>query len=44
VEKNGERYHVTKNPKAVVEPSLGVYHLTNLFNGDKLLGKALRPH
>ncbi|PNF27360.1 hypothetical protein B7P43_G02430 [Cryptotermes secundus] len=41
VERNGNRYHVTKNHKAVVEPTVGLYHLSNLFNGDKLLGKAL---
>ncbi|XP_023713855.1 protein takeout [Cryptotermes secundus] len=38
VERNGNRYHVTKNHKAVVEPTVGLYHLSNLFNGDKLLG------
>jgi hypothetical protein len=42
VERNGVRHHVTKNHKAVVEPTVGVYHLTNLFNGDKLLGKVLQ--
>jgi hypothetical protein len=41
VERKGERYHVSKNHKAVVEPTVGVYHFSNLFNGDKLLGKAL---
>jgi hypothetical protein len=38
-EKNGVKYYVTKNAKAVVEPSDARYSLTNLFNGDKLLGK-----
>jgi hypothetical protein len=42
VERNGDRYHVTKNHEAVVEPTVGMYHLSNLFNGDKLLGKALQ--
>ena len=38
-EKDGVRFHATKNPKAVVEPSNAQYSFTNLFNGDKLLGK-----
>jgi hypothetical protein len=39
VERAGLRYEVTKNPKAVVEPTKAAYHLSNLFNGDKVLGK-----
>ena len=38
-ERDGVKYHVSKNAKAVVEPSGARYNLTNLFNGDKLLGK-----
>lgn len=39
--RDGERYYVSKNHKAVVEPSKAFYRFTNLFNGDKLLGTAL---
>jgi hypothetical protein len=39
-ERDGVRYQVTKNAKAVVEPSGARYNMTNLFNGDRLLGKA----
>jgi len=38
-EKDGVKYHVTTNAKAMVEPSDARYNLTNLFNGDRLLGK-----
>ena len=38
-ERDGVKYHVTKNAKATVEPSYALYNLTNLFNGDRLLGK-----
>jgi hypothetical protein len=37
-ERDGVRYHATKNPKAMVEPSGARYTMTNLFNGDRLLG------
>jgi len=30
---------VVRNPKATVVPSRGHFNLTNLFNGDALLGK-----
>jgi len=40
-ERDGVRYHATKNAKAVVEPSGARYKLTNLFNGDRLLGNQM---
>jgi hypothetical protein len=40
-ERDGVLYQVTKNQKAVVEPSKAHYYMSNLFNGDKLLGTVL---
>jgi hypothetical protein len=37
-ERDGEQYHVTKNLNAVVETSKGQYHMSNLFNGNEVLG------
>jgi hypothetical protein len=40
-DRDGTVYQVTKNQKTVVEPTKAQYRLTNLFNGDKLLGTCL---
>jgi hypothetical protein len=38
----GSQHVVLKNTKATVTPTRVYMHLTNLFNGDKLLGKAIQ--
>ncbi|XP_069681787.1 protein takeout-like isoform X2 [Periplaneta americana] len=39
--KNGNNYMVQKNPRASVFPERAYFHMTNLFNGDKTLGKQM---
>ncbi|GFG38868.1 hypothetical protein Cfor_02175 [Coptotermes formosanus] len=40
-ERDGVRYHVSKNQRVVLTPSGARYSMSNLFNGDKLLGNQM---